>query len=204
MGSIVRSVFAPPNLLMIGVSAMITHLRLSLLIAPVLLSACAAATKEAELPSGTTVPTASASLRAPDGSARGDVRAVASTDGIRLTINGENLPAGSHGVHIHTTGACTPPDFASAGGHWNPTGHQHGKNNPQGMHMGDLPNWLIGTDGRGTLEITIPGARLSEGDNPLLDADGAAFVVHAGPDDMATDPSGNSGGRIACGIFTAG
>ncbi|MBB4641586.1 superoxide dismutase family protein [Rhizorhapis suberifaciens] len=183
---------------------MITDLRLSLLIAPIFLSACAAATNETESTSGTAVQTAIASLRAPDGSARGEVRAVAETDGIRLTINGVNLPAGSHGAHIHMTGACTPPDFASAGGHWNPTGHQHGKNNPQGMHMGDLPNLLIGTDGRGTLEITIPGARLSEGSNALLDADGSAFVVHGGPDDMMTDPSGNSGGRIACGVFAAG
>lgn len=183
---------------------MITDLRLFLLIAPVLLGACATATEEAGPSGGTAIQSASATLRAPDGSARGDVRAIASTDGVRLTINGENLPAGSHGVHIHTVGACTSPDFASAGGHWNPAGHQHGKNNPLGMHMGDLPNLLIGTDGRGTLEITIPDASLSAGSNALLDADGSAFVVHTGPDDMMTDPSGNSGGRIACGVFTAG
>src|SRR3546814_8513492 len=89
------------------------------------------------------------------------------------------------------TGVCTPPDFSSAGGHWNPMQKQHGKNNPQGMHMGDLPNLLIGTDGRGSMEITVPGADLASGSNPMLDADGAAMVVHAGPDDMVSDPSGN-------------
>src|SRR3546814_10776412 len=89
-------------------------------------------------------------------------------------------------------------------GHWNPMQKQHGKNNPQGMHMGDLPNLLIGTDGRGSMEITVPGAHLASGSNPMLDADGAAMVVHAGPDDMVSDLSGNSGGRIACGVFPVG
>lgn len=142
-------------------------------------------------------------LLAPDGSPRGTVQAVDTGAGIRLTIMGENLPAGSHGAHVHMTGACTPPDFTSAGGHWNPSGKQHGRNNAQGMHMGDLPNLLIGTDGRGSLEITLAGASLSGGSSPLLDTDGAAMVIHAGPDDMMTDPSGNSGGRIACGVFAA-
>src|SRR3546814_4150691 len=76
------------------------------------------------------------------------------------------------------TGVCTPPDFSSAGGHWNPMQKQHGKNNPQGMHMGDLPNLLIGTDGRGSMEITVPGADLASGSNPMLDADGARSEEH--------------------------
>lgn len=147
---------------------------------------------------------ASAVLRAADGSARGTVQATKTPEGIRLVINGENLPAGAHGAHVHLAGVCNPPDFASAGAHWNPAGKQHGKNNPQGMHLGDLPNLLIGTDGRGSMEISIAGARLTGGDEAMLDADGAALVIHASPDDMMTNPSGNSGGRIACGVFTIG
>lgn len=176
-----------------------------LLTASVALASCAAADAGGapDLASGP-AQTARAELRAADGSARGTVQAVENRDGLRLVINGENLPAGAHGVHVHMIGACNPPDFASAGAHWNPTGKQHGKNNPQGMHMGDLPNMLIGADGRGSLEISIPGARLTGGGEPMLDADGAALVVHAAADDMMTDPSGNSGGRIACGVFTLG
>jgi Cu-Zn family superoxide dismutase len=178
---------------------------LILLTTTALLGACATgdmAANEAEQPVGGQ--TAMATLFAADGSPRGRVQATDTGGAIRLMITGEGLPAGSHGVHIHMTGNCTPPDFSSAGGHWNPTGREHGKNNPQGMHMGDLPNLLIGTDGRGSLEITIADASVSDGSNPLLDADGAAMVVHAGPDDLMTDPSGNSGGRIACGVFAAG
>jgi Cu-Zn family superoxide dismutase len=97
------------------------------------------------------------------------------------------------------TGKCDPPDFASAGGHWNPTGHQHGMKNPAGPHAGDMPNLDVGSDGRGHLVFTLPGGTY-EG---LMDEDGAAIVVHAKPDDLTTDPSGNSGGRIACGVFGA-
>jgi Cu-Zn family superoxide dismutase len=122
-------------------------------------------------------------------------------DGIRVRVEAMGMPAGVYGAHVHTTGRCEAPDFASAGPHWNPTGQQHGKNNPQGMHKGDLPNLAVGTDGRGSFEVTIPGASMSGGPNPLLDSDGAAVVIHASPDDYRTDPSGNSGGRIACGKF---
>ena len=126
-------------------------------------------------------------------------RAVATevAGGIRYTVDVKGLPAGTHGAHIHTTGRCDAPDFTTAGGHWNPTAMKHGSMNPQGPHEGDLPNMIVGTDGRGTLGVTVPGATMAG----LLDTDGAAIVIHAGPDDLMTDPSGNSGGRIACGVF---
>jgi Cu-Zn family superoxide dismutase len=112
------------------------------------------------------------------------------------------MAPGAYGVHLHAVGRCDPPGFTSAGPHCNPTGHQHGKDNPQGMHKGDLPNLLVGTDGRGTFEYTVPGATLlGRGAGALLDADGAAIVVHAQADDYRTDPSGNSGARIACGTL---
>jgi Cu-Zn family superoxide dismutase len=122
-------------------------------------------------------------------------------DSIRVTLVTTSMPRGSYGAHIHSIGRCDAPDFASAGPHWNPTGQQHGKNNPAGMHKGDLPNLLVGADGRGSLEINVPTARISGGSMPMLDADGAAIVIHEKADDYRTDPSGNSGGRIACGVF---
>lgn len=168
------------------------------------LSACATtsdAGTETPVPAGPTM--VRAQLLSATGETRGDVVAEATTQGLKLTVNGSGLPAGAHGVHIHTTGRCDAPDFASAGGHWNPAARQHGTQNPQGPHAGDLPNLLIGTDGRGSFTVDLHGAKL-DGNGGLMDADGAAFVVHAGPDDMMTDPAGNSGGRIACGVFAAG
>ena len=174
-----------------------------LMVCPMMLGACANMSGGTDAASDAGPQSATAALVAADGSPRGMARAVASDDGLRITIDGENLSPGSHGAHVHMTGACAPSDFASAGGHWNPTGRQHGRDNPQGMHMGDLPNLLIGTDGRGTIEITVPGAQITGGANALLDQDGAALVIHAGPDDLVSDPAGNSGGRIACGVFAA-
>jgi Cu-Zn family superoxide dismutase len=122
-------------------------------------------------------------------------------DGIKIRLEASGLPAGVYGAHLHAVGRCDVPDFSSAGPHWNPGGRMHGRNNPQGMHLGDLPNLMIGPDGRGTLEISVAGASLSGRAPALLDQDGAAIVIHERPDDYSTDPSGNSGARIACGIF---
>ena len=140
---------------------------------------------------------ASATLHTVDGADVGMASVSEVAGGLRFTIDAKGMPPGTHGAHIHMTGRCDAPDFTTAGGHWNPTGMKHGSMNPQGPHEGDLPNLIIGTDGRGTLGITVPGATLAG----LLDADGSALVVHAGADDLMTDPSGNSGGRIACGVF---
>lgn len=146
-------------------------------------------------------PAAVADVRSAAGQGRARAVATQIGDSISVRIDAENMARGSYGAHIHTTGRCDPPGFESAGPHWNPTGQQHGKNNPAGMHKGDLPNLMIGADGRGTLEMTIPGAWVAGGAAPMLDADGAAVVIHQGPDDYRTDPSGNSGARIACGVF---
>jgi Cu-Zn family superoxide dismutase len=111
------------------------------------------------------------------------------------------MPSGTYAAHVHTTGACNPPDFTSAGPHWNPTGAQHGKDNPAGMHKGDLPNLIVGANGRGSLEFVIAATTLTGGPDALLDADGAALVVHAQADDYRSDPAGNAGARIACGVL---
>jgi superoxide dismutase, Cu-Zn family len=141
-----------------------------------------------------------AMLRTAAGVDVGRASATEVAGGVRFTIDAKGMPQGNHGAHIHMTGRCDGPDFTTAGGHWNPTNMKHGSMNPQGPHEGDLPNLMIGADGRGTLGATIPGATMAG----LMDADGAAIVVHAGPDDLMTDPAGNSGARIACGVFQPG
>lgn len=142
---------------------------------------------------------AQADLRTADGVEVGKA-AVEEVDGtLRVIVDVMGLPPGKHGVHVHMTGKCDAPDFSSAGGHWNPTGHQHGMKNPAGPHVGDLPNLDVGSDGRGHLMFTLPGGTYAG----LMDEDGAAIVVHAKTDDLMTDPSGNSGGRIACGVLGA-
>lgn len=153
-----------------------------------------------EPPIGTPLPgglRAVAMLRTATGTDAGRATAVEVAGGLRVTLDARGLPPGTHGAHLHTVGACDAPAFTTAGSHWNPTGRQHGAMNPRGPHMGDLPNLIVGSDGRGTLGVTLPGATVAG----LIDADGGAMVVHAGPDDLTTDPSGNSGGRIACGVF---
>lgn len=122
-------------------------------------------------------------------------------DSVRLDIQATDMDPGIYGVHLHSTGRCDAPDFTSAGPHWNPTGALHGKNNPAGMHKGDLPNLTVGGDRRGKLEYTLVNAGLRAGQMPILDADGASLVIHATADDYRTDPSGNSGARIACGVL---
>ncbi len=144
---------------------------------------------------------ASAELRRPGGLSIGATTIAQAGDSLRVRIDARGLAPGVYGAHIHTTGRCDSPDFASAGPHWNPTDRQHGRNNPEGQHRGDLPNLMVGTNGQGELEFTIPGTWLNRGGMPLLDRDGASIIIHERPDDYRTDPSGNSGARIACGVL---
>lgn len=118
-----------------------------------------------------------------------------------VVIDATGMRPGRYAAHIHTTGRCDGPSFETAGGHWNPTGRGHGLDADNGAHMGDLPNLAINAGGRGVIAFQIQNAWLQGGSNALLDADGAAVVIHAGEDDFRTDPSGNSGARIACGVL---
>lgn len=120
--------------------------------------------------------------------------------GGEVTLNASftGLSAGAHAVHLHTTGDCSAADFTSAGGHLNPGGHQHGTRNPQGAHLGDLPNVTIAADGSGTMSTVLRGTRETI-EAAVFDADGTAIVVHENADDNATDPTGAAGGRVACG-----
>lgn len=143
---------------------------------------------------------ASAMLRDATGLDRGRVVISSASAGkVRLTLDALGLPPGTRAVHVHAVGRCEPPGFMTAGGHWNPAMKQHGRDNPMGAHAGDMPNLTIGADGRGRLTAEIDGELAA-----LLDADGAAVIIHAAPDDYRTDPAGNAGARIACGVVTVG
>ena len=122
--------------------------------------------------------------------------------GLEVRVQAAGLPAGHYGVHLHEVGRCEGPAFASAGPHWNPTGRQHGSLNPAGHHLGDLDNLDVDEAARAGWNSRSP-ARAASGADGLLDADGASLVIHAAADDYRTDPSGNSGARIACGVLRA-
>ncbi len=119
---------------------------------------------------------------------------------VHVNVKVDGLATGRHGIHIHAVGACAPT-FAAAGGHYNPLSHEHGLDNPNGPHAGDLPNLIVGQDGRGRLNAKTDRVTLSDGAATLFDADGSAFIIHANPDDQVTDVgNGGSGARIACAV----
>ena len=132
-----------------------------------------------------------------DGSGLGSVTVDDGPDGLLIRLAGTSMPPGSHAIHIHMAGRCEGPKFESAGAHWNPDNKQHGSENPNGPHKGDLPNVTVGPDGALTQSLTVAGVAMAE----LRDTDGSALVVHAQPDDNKTDPSGASGDRIACAVI---
>jgi Cu-Zn family superoxide dismutase len=142
-----------------------------------------------------------ARMRDPAGRNLGTLTLTEGGQGITVAGRLSGLPPGEHAIHLHAVGRCDPPDFKSASDHWNPTNRQHGTKNPQGPHLGDLPNITVAQDSSVTVQATTPGGML-HGKNELLDGDGAAVVVHARRDDYRTQPSGNSGDRIACGVVT--
>jgi Cu-Zn family superoxide dismutase len=119
--------------------------------------------------------------------------------GVHLVLHVEGAPPGEHGAHIHEKGDCSDPEAKSAGGHWNPAGHKHGAPPPTSSHLGDLGNLTVGEDGTGHLEVTSEGWKI--GDGSAEDLIGKAVVIHGGPDDLVSDPAGNSGPRIGCGVI---
>jgi Cu-Zn family superoxide dismutase len=148
-----------------------------------------------------TFSSATAMLHDAQGKQVGTVNLSDSYAGLLVDGTVNDLGLGAHGIHLHSVGKCEPP-FTSAGGHFNPGARMHGYLNQHGPHLGDMPN--IYTPAAGTMHFAfrVPGVTL-KGQNALLDADGAAVVVHAGADDYKTDPAGNSGGRVACGVIVA-
>lgn len=161
------------------------------------LAAVAGCTTIGELP---TQRIASATLSLSSGIPAGTVQVLANGDSVTLTAVVTGISPGAHGIHLHTTGSCVGPDFGSAGGHLNPLGKHHGSDNPAGRHLGDLPNIVVQPGGTGSLTAELQGTR-AEIASWLFDTDGTAVVVHADADDYKSDPSGNAGGRLACGVL---
>ena len=145
--------------------------------------------------------TARAELKNAEGKPAGTAQFQESKQGVLVTLRVRNLPPGLHAVHIHAVGKCEAPQFTTAGGHFNPGQKKHGFKNPDGPHAGDLPDVLVVKDGTGRFEAVTDAVSFAAGANSIFDQDGSAIVVHATADDNATDPSGNSGDRIACGVI---
>jgi len=142
---------------------------------------------------------ATAVLKDANGKEVGKVTLIAVPTGVLLDADLTAVPPGDHAFHIHAIGKCEPPDFKSAGGHFNPEEDKHGLMNEAGPHAGDLPNIHVPENGKLHIEVLNQRVSLSDG---LLDDDGSALVIHQGPDDYRTDPAGDAGPRIACGVIT--
>jgi Cu-Zn family superoxide dismutase len=143
-----------------------------------------------------------ARLHAADGRAVGTALLHQQDGSVTIRFRLTGLPPGPHGTHVHMVGRCDPPAFTSAGGHLNPMQRKHGRRSPDGWHLGDIANIVIGPDGTADTTVTVTDATLAPGSRSLLGPDGAtALVLHDKADDEMTDPSGNAGSRIACGII---
>ena len=144
--------------------------------------------------------TANAVLLDKNGNGTGNVKLTEIPHGVLIKAELYNIPPGVHAFHIHSIGDCKPP-FKSAGGHFNPMEKAHGILNRKGPHAGDLPNIYVGDDGKLTFEVVADKVTLGKGKNSLHDNDGSAIVIHAGADDYSSDPAGNAGPRIVCGVI---
>jgi len=146
--------------------------------------------------------TAKAELRNAEGKVVGRATLTEEAQGVKIAVEVFGLPFGPRGFHIHAVGKCDPPGFTSAGGHFNPHGKKHGLRSPEGPHAGDLPNMVVWPDGTAKFEVVAPHVTLGAGTHSLFHPGGTALVIHADVDDERTDPTGNAGGRIACGVIT--
>ncbi len=145
-------------------------------------------------------PSARAVLIDASGKPVGTVSVKDAGDGLDIAVKARGIEPGIRGIHLHAVGKCELPKFVSAGPHWNPAMKMHGKDNPMGPHAGDLPNLTVGKNRRVSYKASARGFSLT-GDKGLIDADGGAVIIHASPDDYKSDPTGNAGDRIMCGVL---
>jgi Cu-Zn family superoxide dismutase len=148
--------------------------------------------------------TATATLKDAKGQPAGTATFTQSGGIVKVKVAATGLTPGKHGIHVHEAGKCDGPDFKSAGAHFNPHGRKHGLDNDQGAHGGDMPNLEASGQGAASLQFVLHGLTLDPGEaKSLLDANGSALVIHAKADDQKTDPAGDSGDRVACGVIAA-
>ena len=153
--------------------------------------------------SANAVDTIQAELINTKGEHTGEISLTDTEDGVIIKVVAKGLPPGVKGIHIHNAGVCTAPDFKSAGSHFNPEEKEHGFDNPKGFHLGDLPNIEVDANGNAAYKMMLNGITMKPGStHSIFDEDGSALVIHADPDDYKTDPSGNSGDRIACAVLS--
>lgn len=133
------------------------------------------------------------------GDSLGIIKISEDTNGVKLDIDLQGLPPGEHAMHFHEKGICEPPDFVSAGNHFNPTEKEHGLLHPEGAHAGDLKNLIVEDDGKVKVEFEVPELTLQQGDTSLFTKEGTAIIIHENKDDGMSQPAGDAGKRIACG-----
>jgi superoxide dismutase, Cu-Zn family len=158
----------------------------------------------AAIPNSAASQSAHADIVNAQGATIGHAKFSTASNGVKISVNVSQLPPGEHGIHIHNVGKCDGPAFTTAGGHFNPTSAHHGIHNTQDPHphVGDLPNLVVSDKGTGKLTFTAVGATIAPGPDSLFHDGGTSLVIHAKADDLMSDPSGNSGDRIACGVIT--
>jgi Cu-Zn family superoxide dismutase len=146
-------------------------------------------------------PTVKVQMNDAQGKSVGTATLTPAPKGVKIQLNLMNLPAGEHAIHMHAVAKCEGPGFTTAGGHFNPDSKHHGLQNPEGPHAGDMPNFTVAANGTAKTTVIAPGVTMGDDPHSIFTNGGTALVIHEKADDMKSDPAGNAGARIACGVI---